>query len=703
MTLLLSQHAQLIAASGISDAVAQARGYQSIIAVGDAIALGFASAQARVPALLVPVWGVSGDIVTYQLRPDNPRIVNGKPIKYETPKGSRMALDVPPGVRGQMGNPAVPLAVTEGVRKDDSAVSHDVCCIAVLGVWNWRGRNDDGGTTALADWESIALNGRTVFIAFDSDVMTKPEVALALRRLCRFLESRKARVQPLYLPPAPDGGKQGLDDYLAAGGTPVELFSLVTKPRAEREQESPSKEWRPRMTLLADVQPEPVSWLWTGYIPRGKLVLLDGDPGMGKSTLCVDLAARVSTGAKMPDDTGSDLDCGTGVVILSGEDGLADTIRPRLDAAGADTSRIVTIESVVSGEHERGVTLADLPAIEEAIATVDARLVIIDPLMAYLGRETNSYRDQDVRGILAPLARLAERLDVAIVVVRHLTKGANANVLYRGGGSIGIIGAARVALMVGCDPDDPDGPRRIFAVAKSNLAALPPAFAYHMEHAENGTARIVWEEATHHTAAAITAAPAAKDQGGQSALDRAKDILQTILGAGAVASKEAEQAAIGAGCTASTIRRAREALGIKPHRIGGAADKGEWVWELPTTDTAAQEPPKLLNQPLSCSPKKDEQLSTRMSILGDNPLTAGVEQEQPDAVVGQVPNVMQTAQSSFTQARRKLAEYRAKYPPDPRMEQVFVAWLGRDGFSQEEIGAALRSANAAGTEQAADD
>jgi hypothetical protein len=187
---LLTQHSALLAASAISDAVATGRGYRSVTEKVELRSLGFSENQARVPALLLPVWDVNGKIALYQARPDEPRVEKGKPVKYETLAGSRMTLDVPPSIRGQLGDPSIPLWITEGIRKADASVSAGLCCIALLGVWNWRGTNDRGGKVALPDWESIALNGRVVYIAFDSDVMTKPPVRQALERLKAFLESR---------------------------------------------------------------------------------------------------------------------------------------------------------------------------------------------------------------------------------------------------------------------------------------------------------------------------------------------------------------------------------------------------------------------------------------------------------------------------------------------------------------------------------
>lgn len=232
---LLPQHQKLIDASEILPEVASERGYRSVKAKAELKRLGFSDRQCRVPALLVPVRGVTGDIVGYQSRPDEPRIANGKAIKYETPKGSRMVLDVPPGARQWLGDPTRPLIITEGVRKADAAVSKGLCAIALLGVWNWRGTNEQGGKVALPEWENVALNGRQVYIVFDSDVMAKDSVHLALVRLKAFLESRHARVRVVYLPSAEGGSKVGLDDYLASGHSVDSLLTLATDQLREPE------------------------------------------------------------------------------------------------------------------------------------------------------------------------------------------------------------------------------------------------------------------------------------------------------------------------------------------------------------------------------------------------------------------------------------------------------------------------------------
>jgi hypothetical protein len=241
--------------------------------------------------------------------------------------------------------------------------------------------------------------------------------------------------------------------------------------------------------LLSGVEPEEVSWLWPSWLALGKLALVDGDPGLGKSAMTLDLAARVSTGKVFPD--GAECEA-AGAVLLSAEDGLADTIRPRLDAAGADTSRILALATVPDENgHDRLLSIPeDIPLIEKGIRRVGARLVVVDPLMAFLSGETNSHRDQDVRRALAPLAGLAERTGASVLVVRHLNKAAANNPLYRGGGSIGIIGAARMEFVVGKDPQDEN--RRVVASTKNNLAKPPKSLMFTLEEAEGGSVRANW-------------------------------------------------------------------------------------------------------------------------------------------------------------------------------------------------------------------
>lgn len=325
--------------------------------------------------------------------------------------------------------------------------------------------------------------------------------------------------------------------------------------------------------ILADVEPEQVEWLWPGRVARGKVVLLDGDPGLGKTVMALDCAARVSRGMSWPD--GAPCPVG-GVVILTAEDGLSDTIRPRLDAAGADVTRVVALPAVGADQHAPLIP-SDLDAVEQAIRRVDAALVVVDPLMAFLDAGTNAHRDQDVRRALRPLAELAERTGVAVVVIRHLNKAAGGPALYRGGGSIGITAAARIALLVGQDPDD-EG-RRVLAPLKSNIGIKPAALAYRLEEAPNGSVRVAWEGTSTFTAAQLLALPVSDEERG--ALGEAVEFLRDLLAAGPVSAKRVKDESRRAGVAEMTLRRAKERLGIRPRKLGMG---GGWVWEIPEGD-----------------------------------------------------------------------------------------------------------------------
>lgn len=326
---------------------------------------------------------------------------------------------------------------------------------------------------------------------------------------------------------------------------------------------------------LTEVQSERVSWLWRGRIPFRKLTIVDGDPGLGKSVLTTEIAARISTGRSLLD---SGQCAPMGVVLLSAEDGLSDTIRPRLEAAGADLSRIVAISTLPGSSGERMPEIPrDIPHIEAAVGQVKAGLVVIDPLMAFLGSEVNSRVDQDVRRALAPLAKMAERTGAALLLVRHLNKMTGTNAVYRGGGSIGIIGAARSGLLIARDPNDPD--KRVLASIKSNLAAPPASLSFCLRSSNNDAVQIEWLGESQHGAEALLAAGISDDD--KSEVNDATAFLRELLTTGSCGAAEIERQAQQAGIPDRMLRRAKTLLGVKSVRRGGTATGGWWEWELP--------------------------------------------------------------------------------------------------------------------------
>jgi len=327
---------------------------------------------------------------------------------------------------------------------------------------------------------------------------------------------------------------------------------------------------------LSTVEPEPVRWLWLNRIPLGKLTVLDGDPGLGKSTLLLDLAARVTTGTPMPDGAATDQGL---VVLVTGEDGIADTVRPRFDAAGGDAARLHVLEAV---RDERGVRALSLPEDVDALRAKllplkRARLIIIDPFVAFLANYVNSRIDHDVRRTLAPLAALAGELETAIVLLRHLNKATGPSALYRGGGSIGIIGAARAGLLVARDPDDEQ--RRVLAVTKSNLGPAAPSLGFAVEGASNGAGRIHWLGETAHRANDLV-----QDVGDEDERQDARDVqgfLRELVELTPRTFKEVQTACRNAGFDPSerTLRRRLRAAGLVAQRHGFGPGSA-MIWSL---------------------------------------------------------------------------------------------------------------------------
>jgi LSD1 subclass zinc finger protein len=247
---------EFLAARAIAPDVAAERGYTATDG-GNLAALGFSRTQQALGAgLLIKVHTVDGGVAYQLLRPDTPRVDDdGKAgPKYEVPAGQRLVIDAHPRIRPQLGNPTVPLLICESAPKADACISLGYVAISVNGVWGWRGTNEHGGKTILTDFEAIALNDRPVVIAFDSDTWTNHHVADATERLGAYL-SRKGHVRVCRIPTAPDGSKQGIDDYIASGGdiaqlladaVPLGQFTLERPRPLEPEHDHDAAYWQAR-------------------------------------------------------------------------------------------------------------------------------------------------------------------------------------------------------------------------------------------------------------------------------------------------------------------------------------------------------------------------------------------------------------------------------------------------------------------------
>jgi archaellum biogenesis ATPase FlaH len=331
-----------------------------------------------------------------------------------------------------------------------------------------------------------------------------------------------------------------------------------------------------RAIRMSSVDAREVNWLWKPWIPLGKITVMDGDPGLGKSQILIDLAARLSTHGVMPD--GYQGPIGTSI-ILSAEDDKHDTIRPRLDAAQADLSKVIIIDEMRTANSRRPIALPqDLMPIFSIVKKLQAKLLIIDPFMAYL-EGLDAVKDQEVRKALHRFKSMAEHTQCAMILLRHLNKAGGAKAIYRGGGSIGIIGAARVGLLVAQDPEQSE--QGILACSKSNVAIKPPALTFTLTGTPNGYSRVLWSGTSKLTADEIITPQAPEEY--QGAVQEAISFLEDCLSEGPKTAEAVKLQAKQSGISERTLKRAKAKLGIKTVKDGF---NGHWVWKLPSPPDA---------------------------------------------------------------------------------------------------------------------
>ena len=429
---IFPQHQQLLRASAIAPEVAAARGYVSM-GEGDRAkleSLGFSPAQRRVPGLLIPIRHRDGRTATLQYRPDQPRELSDRLVKYESLPKRPVAIDVHPMVAAELGNPEVDLWITEGARKVDAGISVGLCVVGLSGVWCWRGSNGDGGRTALADWDDIALNDRLVFIAFDADSTTNPKVAAALSAFEKFLRYKGATVNIVTIPRVNDDPHTGLDDYIASGGSVAGLLSASSEGVSDNGTKPTASSRRIRLTWADTIAPEPVIWAWLdegeGRLPVGCLALAAGREGTGKSSFGIWMTAQITTG-KLP---GAFFGAPRNVLYAAVEDSWKHTIVPRLIAAGADLTRVARVDVVVKEDNDGTVLVLpdDNKMLEQTIKDNDVPLVILDPLMSTVDSSLDTHKTREVRQALDPLNSMAERVGCLILGIAHFNKASSSDV-----------------------------------------------------------------------------------------------------------------------------------------------------------------------------------------------------------------------------------------------------------------------------------
>ena len=308
---------------------------------------------------------------------------------------------------------------------------------------------------------------------------------------------------------------------------------------------------------IEEIEQEPVLWAWKPFVALGKICLVQGNPGVGKSTAVLALAADI-TNCTLPGE--SDITTPSAVIYQTAEDGYADTVKPRLRRLGADCSRVYVID-----ESEYPLSLAD-ERIEESIIQTGAKLFIADPLQGFC-RGADMHSVNGMRPLMAKLGAVAERTGCAVIIISHLRKSGGQSA-YRGLGSIDIYAAARSVLTVGKLPLDEN--LRALVHTKSNLSPLSKSQSFKFD--ENGG--FCWLGECDATVEDVMGGkPKAEGQ-----FAKARRLLETKLASGAVAAVEVMQIADDEGISFKTFKRAKDALGVISFRRGG-----QWYWELPIT------------------------------------------------------------------------------------------------------------------------
>jgi RecA/RadA recombinase len=381
---------------------------------------------------------------------------------------------------------------------------------------------------------------------------------------------RIVKATPLYVPVA-----QGI---VASSPVPAPL-------RLPGRNEVVSR--RLNITNLATVIPRKTQWVWPLWLPAGKVTTVIGDPGLGKSGLCLDIAARITTGSKMPDDSEGDFDTPGRVLVMADEDDRDETIVPRLLAMGANMHLVdyvnhVTVVLGDGSEREDDFTVPEcFSELRDSLVGNGFRLAIIDPIVAFMGTRSDAHKEQDVRAIMRQLTKIGKEAGCAIILIRHMRKSGagGGSTTHAGGGSIAFVAAARTEWLVKEDPDDALGQRRIVSVNKTNLAAKATSLAFvQVDVPEHCTYRIQWHGQSAQTAASLLSGPQSVEE--RSALSDAAAFLRDCLSMGEVNARDVFTQARNAGISEASTRRAKIVLGVQSTRIGDGL-KGSWQWRLP--------------------------------------------------------------------------------------------------------------------------
>jgi putative DNA primase/helicase len=334
----------------------------------------------------------------------------------------------------------------------------------------------------------------------------------------------------------------------------------------------------PMYRKISDIEPKPINWLWEDYMAKGTITLITGEPELGKSQITLNMAAIVTTGGIWPDNRKKRCKVGN-VILISAEDSLEHTIRTRLEANSANMDKIYHLDGI--GDYNSGNKLFNLKSNLNELETMindikGVSMIVIDPLSAFIAG-VDSYKNTDVRSMLAPLSKLAEKYDIAIVGVEHPPKSSNGKAINQVGGSKAFIAAARSAYLVSKDPQDEK--RSLFLRIKNNLTSHSVGISYRLEEVSLPTGKIskvVWgDEPVKTTADKVLAYHNQTEF--QHGKESHKKWLQEELADGPKNAAEVEKKALTQGMTEKQLRTAKEYAGVSSDKTD---IDGGWVLSL---------------------------------------------------------------------------------------------------------------------------
>jgi len=349
----------------------------------------------------------------------------------------------------------------------------------------------------------------------------------------------------------------------------AELMEYASTSNGDGKATEKKKPDQPALIITMDqIEAEKVDWLWRNRIPIGRITMLDGDPGSGKSTLSLVIASAVSRGVALP--FGEKPKSPANVLLMSCEDGYGDTIRPRLDQAGADVSRI----AIPNPGRGLATTMLNASFIEQAVKIAGPALVIVDPIVTF-ARGKNTDKANEVRELLSPLMSIAERHALACLVIRHFTKQVDARAMYRGAGSVDFMAACRSAFIIGESDEEPN--LRVLAQVKNSLGPKSPSLGFYID--EKG---FRWGGHVSANADELLATNRSDNRRRDKVqLEAAAQFLRDTLSNGPMPSKAIDDKATASGISNKTLWRAKDTLGVKASKERGSMG-GEWWWRLPS-------------------------------------------------------------------------------------------------------------------------